>query len=155
MALLDQIMSMGKHQAKNFEETYASVKKLKKLADEYNKVSPNGPVEERIKVWAAWSLIDPVTKAKADNRVELKPAVRSFQAIRDYLEELYLEGLSNRLYSKIVGRGDAMDVSAVAPGNSEERPVETEKYSYGEWMSWQNGGWIPDCPPCSPQALLR
>ena len=115
MALLDQIMSMGKKQAKMFDETYLALRKLKRLVDEYNKCQPDKTIEDRIKCWAAWALLDPATMLKADARAELKPAVRTYQAIRNFVDELYVESLSTQLYSKMVGRGDAMDIGGIKP----------------------------------------
>ena len=111
---LDQVVSMGKHTCKTFDETYAANKQLKKLVDEYNKVCGERPqLEERLKCWALWNMLDKHTLAKAELRPELKGHGRSFVDIRNLLEELHVESLSTQLYSKIFGRGDAMDVGGV------------------------------------------
>ena len=142
IALFDQIMMMGKRQSKNFEETYLSMKKLARLILDYNKVSEQ-PIEERMKTWAAWELIDPVTQGKADMKYGTMIR-RDFQKMRDYLEELYLQSLTNSVYAK-VGKGTAMDVSALtgcgaagcngcdAPPTS---PSDGEKYTHEEWAEW-------------------
>ena len=66
MVLLDQVMSMGKHTCKTFDETYAANKKFKKLVDEYNKVCWERPqLEERLKCWALWNMLDKHTLVQA------------------------------------------------------------------------------------------
>ena len=141
MALLDQVMSMGKKQAKNFDETYLALRTLKRLVDEYNKCQPDKNIEDRIKCWAAWALLDPATMLKADARAELKPAVRTYQAIRNFVDELYVESLSTQLYSKMVGRGDAMDIGGIKPTGCDapgDDGTPSAKYSYEERMQYWN-----------------
>ena len=66
MALLNQVMSMGKHTCKTFDETYAANKKFKKLVDEYSKVCWERPqLEERLKCWALWNMLDKHALAKS------------------------------------------------------------------------------------------
>ena len=50
MALLDQLMNMGKAVYKNFDETHLAIDTFKILVDEYNKLTPGPPLEERNKV---------------------------------------------------------------------------------------------------------
>ena len=102
---------MRKHTCKTFDETHAASKKFKKAVDEYDKVGGERPrLEERLKCWALWTMLDRHTLAKAELRPELKGHCRTFQGILDLLEELHEESPSAQLYGKIVGRGDAMDV---------------------------------------------
>ena len=56
------------------------------MVDEYNRTSTNNNVEERIMTHTQWMLLDPKTKAKAQLRPELKQGVRTYKAIREYLE---------------------------------------------------------------------
>ena len=106
---------MGKHTCKTFDETPSASKKFKKIVDKYDKVRGDRPrLEERLKCWALWNMLDRHTLAKAELRLELKGHSRTFQAIRDLIGELHVESLSAQLYGTIVGRGDAMDVGGVA-----------------------------------------
>ena len=80
-------------------------------------------------------MLDKHILAKAELRPELKGHGRSFLGIRTLLEELHVESLSTQLYSKIVGRGDAMGLGGVAdkwswPAQPEE--VE-ERHTAEEW----------------------
>ena len=96
MALLDQVMSMGKHTCKTFDETHAASKKFKKLVDEYDKVRGNRPrLEELLKCWALWNMLDKHTLAKAELKPELKGHSQTFQGIRDLIAELHVESLSS------------------------------------------------------------
>ena len=131
-------MSMGKHTCKTFDETHAASKKFTKLVDEYDKVREDRPrLEERLKCWALWNMLDKHTLAKAELRPELKGHNRTFQGIRDFIAELHVESLSAQLYGKIVGRGDAMDVSGVAERQAwPAQPEEEEKHTAEEWENW-------------------
>ena len=83
MALLDQVMSMGKHTCNTFDETYAASKKLRRLVDEYGKVCGKRPqLEERLICWTLRNMFDKHILAKADMRPELKGHARIFAAIR-------------------------------------------------------------------------
>ena len=65
MALLDQVMSMGKHTCKTIHETYAANRKIKKLVDYYNTAFGERPhLEERLKCWAFWKMLDKHTLGK-------------------------------------------------------------------------------------------
>ena len=125
---------MAHHQRKNLDDTYHAMKKFKKLLDQYNVVTKEHPLGEREKVWVNWSMLDKSTLAKAVMRPELRPKKRTFATITACVDELHIESLSNKLFSRVVGKGDAMDVGAV----NVREPVgeEEEKFSAAEWASW-------------------
>ena len=79
-------------------------------------------------------MLDKSTLATAEMRPELRPKTRTFANITAFVEELHIESLSNELFSRVVGKGDAMDVGAV----NVREPVaeEEEKYSAAEWAAW-------------------
>ena len=79
-------------------------------------------------------MLDKHTLNKAEMRPELRPKTRTFAAITAFVEELHVESLSNKLFNRVVGKGDAMDVGAV----NVREPIgeEEEKYSGAEWAAW-------------------
>ena len=104
------------------------------VLDQYNIVTKEHPLGEREKVWVNWNMLDKSTLNKAEMRPELRPKTRTFAAITAFVEELHVESLSNKLFNRVVGKGDAMDVGAV----NVREPVgeEDEKYSAAEWAAW-------------------
>ena len=93
VALLDQAMSMGERTCKTFDETYSTDKKFKQLVDEYKKVTGGDPLEERLKCWALWNMLDKHTLAQAGMRPEPKGNSRSFIAICNLSGEPHVEPL--------------------------------------------------------------
>ena len=71
-------------------------------------------------------------------RPELKGNSRSLIAIRGFLEELHVESLGTQLYGKVVGRGDAMDVEAVADKWAwlDQAMAEEARHTAEEWANW-------------------
>ena len=59
------------------------------------------------------SMLDKSTLAKVEILPELRPKNRTFAAITAFVEELHIESPSNKLFSRVVRKGDAMDVGAV------------------------------------------
>ena len=108
IALLDQVMSMGKHTCKTFDETHAASKTFKKRVDNYDKVRGEMHDPKSVSSAGPFGTCSTGILAKAELRPELKGHSRTFQGIRDLLEELHVESLSAQLYGNIVGRGDAM-----------------------------------------------
>ena len=79
-------------------------------------------------------MLDKTTLAKAEMRPEVRPRTRTYANIIAFVEELHIERLSNKLFSRVVGNGDAMDVGAVNVRVSVAE--DEEKYSAAEWAAW-------------------
>lgn len=87
IALLDQIVSMGKRQANTFDETYVLMKTLRRQIEEYSKLSQSVLADHKTKCWGGRSLVDPQPQAKADMK-HGAATTRDFQALLADLEEL-------------------------------------------------------------------
>ena len=138
MALMDQLMSMAKKEYKNFEETWAASKRFKKLLIEYNMITTGNRFEERNENWVTWNLLDAKTKVRAE-AVGIKGVKRTMPMVMAFLDELHLEAQSDLLHSKIVGKGDAMDVSVLAQTTQQDdhsAAADDQEYSVQEKLNW-------------------
>lgn len=65
-------------------------------------------------------MLDKATAGLALHRGELRPATRTFDLIKDFIDETFLEDQTTKMFTGVASKRDYMDVGALGSAAPEE-----------------------------------